>query len=316
MFLRLLMTSTILFAFGAPSLYGQTVVIDFDNVSAPGAFHQVPPGFANGPILNYPEVRVDGGVILLDVLFGNTATSGPNIYATCDTCGLGDTPPSGLPGKVTGTFKQDVDQVSVDVINGVGGSGASFTLTAFDTGGAVVSADTVSTGPAGGTNPSGHLVVSGSGIRSLEVTTTMSGGFTFAVDTLEFRIEGSPFTDLAGGIVGFHQTTPRLVGNGTLASGTPTTLVVDDARPNSAALLFLSPNALGLPVFGGTVWPDPTPPGLVAPIAIAQNGEWTVAAAWPAGVPSGLALYFQAFVSDPAAPAGVAASNGLRAIVP
>ena len=311
-----LLPSLILVWIVAAPLDAQTVVIDFDGVSAPGAFHQVPPGFANGPLLDYPEVTVDGGVILLDVLFGHTATSGPNIYATCDTCGLGDTPPSGLPGKVFGTFKQDVDQVAIDVINGFGGSGASFTLTVFDQGGMVVAGDTVLTGPAGSANPTGHLSVAGSGIRSFEVTTGMSGGYTFATDTLVFRIEDTPFTNLGGGIVGAHQETPTLVGSGTLVAGAPTTLTVDDARPGAAALLLLSPNPLGVPVFGGTLWPDPSPPGLVAPASIDATGGLVIGAAWPAGVPSGLSLYFQVFVSDAAAAGGAAATNGLLAVVP
>jgi hypothetical protein len=35
---------------------------------------------------------------------------------------------------------------------------------------------------------------------------------------------------------------------------------------------------------------------------------------WPAGVPAGTALYFQIWVSDPSAPAGLSASNGLKGV--
>lgn len=300
----------------APRGLPQTTTIDFDGVPAPGAFHQVPPGFGNGPHLDFPEVTLDGGVILSDVLFGHTATSGKNIYATCDTCGLGDTPPTGLPGKVIGAFKQDVDQIDIDVINGFGGSGANFTLTAFDRFGAVAASQTVATGPAGGANPTGHLAVAAAGLRAFEVTTGLSLGYTFATDTLVFRLENSPFTDLGGGVAGSHGVAPRLVGHGTLVAGTTTGLDLTDAMPSAATLLIVSPNALGAPFSGGTLWPDPTPPGVIAATTTTAAGALKLQGAWPPGIPSGATLYLQAFIADAAAAAGASASNGLSAVAP
>jgi hypothetical protein len=52
--------------------------------------------------------------------------------------------------------------------------------------------------------------------------------------------------------------------------------------------------------------------GLVAD----ASGGWQLAFGWPACVPSGLALYLQVWLADASAPAGFAASDGLRAIVP
>ena len=71
------------------SAAADTTQIDFDEVSAPGAFHQIVPGFDNGPLLEYPEVTLEGCVILTHFVFGQSATSGVNICATCDTCDKG-----------------------------------------------------------------------------------------------------------------------------------------------------------------------------------------------------------------------------------
>ncbi len=127
-----------------PAVHADALRFDFDDVSAPGAFHQIFPGFDNGPTLDYTGALFEGGVILSDVLFGNSATSGPNILATCDTCGLGDgPPPTMLPGEITVTLDAPADSVRLDVINGFGGGPGTFTLTARDGGGAVLATDSV-----------------------------------------------------------------------------------------------------------------------------------------------------------------------------
>jgi hypothetical protein len=41
------------------------------------------------------------------------------------------------------------------------------------------------------------------------------------------------------------------------------------------------------------------------------TGHLTLAGLWPAGVPPGVRVFFQAWVHDPAGPAGAAGSNGL-----
>jgi hypothetical protein len=171
-----------------------TVVIDFDDVSAPGAFHQIFPGLQNGPTLEYPEITMEGCVILLDVLFGNGATSGDNICATCDTCTLGDDnpgPPSGLPGLVSGFFTDPVSSIDLDVLNGVGGTSGTFTLRAFDGEGSVVASDSVVAAPFQSPGFVQHLSVSGSGIESFRLTTGLPSGYTFAMDTLVFEVEAA-----------------------------------------------------------------------------------------------------------------------------
>ena len=71
----------------------------------------IAPGFENGPVLDYADATIVGGVILNDALFGNGATSEPNILATCDTCLLGDFQ-TGLPGMITGGFTTTASSIS------------------------------------------------------------------------------------------------------------------------------------------------------------------------------------------------------------
>ena len=218
------------------STVAQEVTIGFDHVPAPGAFHQIFPGGPNGPLLEFPEATLDGGVILSDVLFGLGSTTDPNIYATCDTCGLGDGPPAtGLPGEISGVFTDCVDSVRLDVMNGFGGSSGLFTLTAFDALGGVVADASVVAGPMGSPGFVQPLSVSGADIASFEVTTNLSDGYTFAIDTLVFE-----FADLG---TPYCTSTPNSTGSAALISAR-------GCRSVSANRLTLSAEPLPLSQFG------------------------------------------------------------------
>ncbi len=170
--------------------FAGTTTIDFDDVGAPGSFKMIFPGFDNGPVLEYPEVTVTGGVILLDVLFDNSATTDPNICATCDTCNLGDTPPTGLPGLITGTFEELAGRVELDVINGSSCCTGTFTLTVFDDEGDIIGSDAAVASAMGGGSQVQHLAVVAPGIASFTVTTDLATGYTFAIDTLVYELSG------------------------------------------------------------------------------------------------------------------------------
>jgi hypothetical protein len=292
-----------------------TVVKGFDNVSAPGPFAFIFPGLANGPQLNYPEVFVDGGVILTDDLFNNTATSGNNIYASCDTCLLGDNPPSGLPGFVRGFFTNTVDSVDLDVINGSTSSGGTYTLTVRNSGGSVIASDAVFLSTMGGPSPVGHLSVSVPGIASFRVDSSLTF-YTFAIDTLTFHEQEGTWTNLGLGLAGTHGT-PSLVGAGSLIADEPMSLDLSGALENATTYLVVSPLALNFfPFYGGTLVPDPSPPGTFFVLGTDAGGNLDIAANWLPGVPPGLELYFQHWVLDGGGPFGFAASNAVKAVTP
>jgi hypothetical protein len=289
----------------------QQVTIDFDHVSAPGPFHFITPGLNNGPLLEYPEVTLDGGVILSDSLFGNSATSDPNIYATCDTCTLGDG--SGLPGFISGSFTFEVDAIDLDVVNGSTASAGSFTLTAFDSGGAEVASDTVVAAPMGSAGFVQHLAVSGPGVRSFTVTAVLPGGYSFAIDTLVFHeVEGS-WIGLGQGLAGTHGV-PSLTGLGSLQGGDTVMLSMVGALENAPTTLVVGLAELAAPFKGGVLVPRPDI--LIPGLLTGPTGRLQLSAPWPTGLPPGVSVWFQHWIVDAGGPAGFSASDALQAVTP
>ena len=292
---------------------GQLTSYGFDGIGAPGAFSQIFPGFANGPHLEYDGVTLDGGVILIDALFGGTATTGDNILATCDTCGLGDQPPTGLPGEITGTFDAPASHVELDVINGVGSGGAVFTLTGFDAGGSTLGSATVSTGPAGGPAAVAHLQLEQAGMWSFTLTTELPQGYTFAMDSLKFGDLPGTWSDLGGAMLGSNGF-PTLEGSGPLTGGSANQVRLARALPGAPCWFVLGFGTLDAAFKGGVL--VPTPDLVLDGFVVGPTATLDLPFTWPAGVPAGAVLVSQAWISDPAGPKGFAASNGLEARAP
>jgi hypothetical protein len=70
---------------------------------------------------------------------------------------------------------------------------------------------------------------------------------------------------------------------------------------------------LGAPFKGGVLVPSPL---ALLSLATDPSGAMTLPFTMPAGAPSGTSFYFQAWISDPGASAGLSASNGLQGITP
>jgi len=120
-------------------------------------------------------------------------------------------------------------------------------------------------------------------------------------------------TNLGQGLAGTAGV-PLLVGAGTLLAGDPVTLALSNALPGGSATLVLGLSALGAPFKGGTMVPalDVLLPGL----PLGGGGAFTLQASWPTGIPSGTAMFLQAWIADPAGPQGFAASNGVVGLAP
>ncbi len=291
----------------------QQFVVGFDSVGAPGAFSQIFPGFQNGPHLEYATVTLDGGVILDDSLFASSATSGSNILATCDTCGLGDgPPPTGLPGSITGTFTTSVSSLSLDAINGSTAGGGTFTLTAFDAAGAVLGTDQAFLGPMGSPTSVQELGVAASAVKSFTVTVDLPAGYTFAIDTLTgLPLEGD-WTDLGAGLAG-SAGVPALGGSGSLAGGDVARLTLTGAAGPTTVAVFGGFTRVDLPLSGGVLVPSPD---VVRFFPVGAAGVLELAAVWPVGVPTGTEVYFQIWVADAGGPFGLAASNAVVGVTP
>jgi len=287
----------------------EVVTLGFDDVSAPGPFAFIVPGFSNGPHLEQGFVTLDGGVILSDALFGQTATSGDNILASCDTCTLGDG--SGLPGAISITFAQPAASVSLDVINGVAWSG-TFELRAFDADDAPLASASVVLGPSGSPTAVKPLSVAAEGIARVELGTLLPTGYTFAMDTLVVDLAIGTWTDLGQGLGGAAPA-PVLALVGLQLAGEVVTLEATGGPPSSTGFLVLGLSVLGAPFKGGTLVPSPD---LVVPVPLDPSGDVALHLPWPASAPSGAVTVWQLWAPDASAPAGFVASNAVQGTTP
>jgi hypothetical protein len=119
--------------------------------------------------------------------------------------------------------------------------------------------------------------------------------------------------ELGGGLPGSHGT-PTLAGEGELMPATDVRLDLGAAMEMSASTLVIGLSEVNVAVYGGTLVPFPDL--LLAGLPTGPAGAWTLIDEWPAGVPSGLSVWFQAWVLDPAGPFGWSATRALRADVP
>jgi hypothetical protein len=170
----------------------QAAVVDFDSIPATGFYDEVTPDTGRGPLLAFPGVTFDNGVVMSGDGWLDLETTADNLYGTCDYCPLADG--STIPGFITATFSAPVDSVSLDVINGTGAG--SFTLTAFDAAHAALGNVSVALGDFGFGSEVGSLSLSGLGpIYSIEVTSSQDpGSIDFAIDTVSFETVPEPGT--------------------------------------------------------------------------------------------------------------------------
>jgi hypothetical protein len=118
--------------------------------------------------------------------------------------------------------------------------------------------------------------------------------------------------DLGGGLAGLLGV-PTAGGTGTLQAGTPLNLTLANAAPLAPTWLVVGLTRIDAPFKGGVMIPDVD---AVLPFSVGSTGALALASTWPAGVPSGVDLYFQWWVSDAAGVKGFAASNGLQGTTP
>lgn len=126
---------------------------------------------------------------------------------------------------------------------------------------------------------------------------------------------GDAWADLGNGLGGAHGI-PDNAGSGTLVGGDPVSFTLSDALQNSTTYFVMSATLLNASFKGGILVPDPTPPGYNLALPTGATGSVVLGGTWPAGMPSGFALYTQWWVQDPAGPSGWAASNAISGTTP
>lgn len=120
------------------------------------------------------------------------------------------------------------------------------------------------------------------------------------------------WSDLGFGLAG-AQGIPSLAGSGLLAPGTVAKFAWSGALAVAPAALVLGTTRIDFATLGSVLVPAPA---IVLPLATGPAGAGSLAAPLPAGLPSGLEIYGQLLVSDPAALHGVAFSNAVRGLLP
>lgn len=195
---RLIIIALVICVPGTPGLAGK---VDFDAIAATGSFSDVVPGGPRGPLLVFPGITLDGGVVINSSLggggIGDLAITAPNMYATSDdpffVGGLR------LPGYITGAFTAPVAYIALDIIQGY--ETGTFTLTAYS-GATWLGENSVLLGCIYDFEcaaPTRRVSLRGPGITSFTVG---GGGYptVFAVDTVSFTANPEPGSLLLLGI--------------------------------------------------------------------------------------------------------------------
>jgi FG-GAP-like repeat len=120
----------------------------------------------------------------------------------------------------------------------------------------------------------------------------------------------SPWVNLGLGLAG-RLGLPTLTGLGPLTAGSSVTITLSGALPGRPATMVVGFVELLAPFKGGTLVPKPA---LMIPMVTDPAGQIVLPATWPAGVPGGVSVWMQDWISDPGGPHGLSASNGLKAI--
>lgn len=139
---------------------------------------------------------------------------------------------------------------------------------------------------------------------------TFNTAWPYGVDLTGFSFLPC-WRDLGGALAG-GAGLPVLHGTGVVKAGAAVGLHLGAASPGAATTLVVGLHLAALPFKGGVLLPTPDllVPGLVTDAAGALHLPVTV----PSGL-GGTGLLLQAWIADAAGPAGLAASNGLLAIV-
>ena len=122
-----------------------------------------------------------------------------------------------------------------------------------------------------------------------------------------------PWIDLGGALAG-TKGDPILTGTGELIAGQLVSLAMSNAVEDSSMTLVIGSSQVDVPLLGGTLVPSPD---IVIPgFPTGHEGEVTLTAPWPTGLPSGVSLVMQYWIVDPVGPFGVAATNGVMVTTP
>ncbi|HEX5009457.1 MAG TPA: hypothetical protein VFY71_03575 [Planctomycetota bacterium] len=118
---------------------------------------------------------------------------------------------------------------------------------------------------------------------------------------------------LGGALAGVHGP-PKLLGKGPMVSGGTVSFAMAEAKENSQLFIVVGLSAINAPFKGGVL--VPAPDLLVPGLPTGPYGSFTLSAAMPSPLPSGLTLVVQGWIVDPAAVKGLSATQAITATSP
>lgn len=104
---------------------------------------------------------------------------------------------------------------------------------------------------------------------------------------------------------------PSLQGSGQLSAGSPLTLTLSNAAPNSQSLFVAGVSQINLPFFGGTMVPSLD---VLFFVPTGVGGGFVLPTSWPVGVPANSSIFMQTWVINGSSTGVNGASNALRAV--
>lgn len=161
----------------------------------------------------------------------------------------------------------------------------------------------VTTTPSANPSPVGRLD------QNLSWDLLLANSSTKDIHVLLNEQPGSPF-ETAGPPLAGVAGEPRLWGAGTTLAGQIVQVKLVDAAPTAPVVLVIGSQLVSAPFKGGLLGPAPSL--IIMGLSTNSTGRLTLTATWPAGVPFGLEVYLQTWITDAAAVQGRSASNTLR----
>jgi polyhydroxybutyrate depolymerase len=159
---------------------------------------------------------------------------------------------------------------------------------------------------------------------SAELWTVMGGGHVIDPSPIFVRLlfdwfaahpQVGTWEELGTGIAGV-QGTPSLAGAGALLGDDGWELLLTGAAPLAPTWLVVGFAEGLVPFKGGVLVPGLDEHTLLLPFLTDDSGALSLNEHWPLGLPSGFAVWFQAWTVDGAALQGLASSQGLLATTP
>lgn len=143
---------------------------------------------------------------------------------------------------------------------------------------------------------------------------------TVTADITAIRIAGTvtvsetQWTVLGGALAGADLIAPALAGSGELLGGDLATVTLSDALPLSTTALVIGLSELNATFKGGVM--VPAVDIVLAGLPTDATGGLALSFVWPTGLPAGIPVFWQHWVSDAGGPVGFEASNAVSSTTP